>query len=1597
MSNLSQGEIFKYDYLYEKYPERYGQINADEPRFDMAYKYLQALTGVKTILDAGVGRGGFYELIREQYDVYGIEPSKVAIEQFHRGDERIKPMYIQELPQHFEHDTFDAVVCLDVLEHIPQDDIDSVFSALAQVGRKYFIFSIAHHSDVWDEMELHVANIPYAQWEEKLAHHFHSLVKLPIHGGLSWVYLLEKKELLNSSTTLQFDRSRSTLPPFISVIVPTYNQAQYLGEALDSLRGQTYEYWEAVIVNDGSTDNTKEVIAKYEQLDLRFRHFHKKNGGVASALNEGVRNSKGEWICWLSSDDLFERDKLEVHKNAIEANPEIKFFHSHFYYLVEETNTKTEPGLWFPLPEDEYQVSRFFLGNYVHGNAVAIHRTVFDEVGLFDETLRQAQDFDMWLRVSAKFRSHFINKRTCVTRLHKGQTTNSFPEGCYFDSAWACAKFFDSHRFEEIFPLLDLRKELDARKALLEVVTLSATEGSFMNYGGFMPAFLDRANEWLVGESPKHLRQKLLDFVAYAVNANNFSRAQEKVLGAIRKLGKNKQFRFRLLDFSGLLAESAKDLIAQGKQKQALTLERYATQIANRYSAEELADLQHKPFVPSLFGFPVENKFVPLNNDHILTWFIEPITNQGLFRHTLKIQCLDCSHTFNFVTELFAEEKAQEVQCICPECKNGYFFSDGQIDQHLAKSRAAVTEKPSAKVQQPRVVFLARGIHGKSGGTMVFAKHIQWLGELGCDIIVYSDSQKPLWINLPGKFIKVKDFREVDPGDVDLVVLYCMFELPLILKKIDPSKIVYICQAYEGYLYGRNYSELRADKAFFNSLHSLPFNVVTVSRHLTDLFEKKFNKIPYYIPNSVNHSIFKLDPVVAKESPSILFVGNPFHPLKGFDFLGTTINSIQRSQFQVNNLKLIVATGISSFSDEHSAEELQRVMDCEVVFKRGLSSKEVAALMNAVDMVVCPSWYEGFSLILLEAMACGTPVITTNNMGAESFCVHDHNSFVVEYGNAERLGNIMLSILAGHASLDRIKANGLRTSLEYSDLNSFDHFVNAYSKLLNTEFDGSAVKKISDGLAKAVAVTPIEQLAKSDTVIPQKKLSITYLVTSILGITGGNQTLLKQANALVERGHQVTIITHSEKPRWFNIKARVCKAPDGQPLASYAPQSDVAISTYFTNTAELKHINATVKMYFAQGDQFIFEDEPVRLKPELESIRSHLQELSNAAYSDSTIRLVANSKALAEKIDQKHKRKTDAILNVGIDEKIFRPLQKAYGDSRPRILVVGPDILGTELEPLTFKGMLDIRKALERLSKKTKNFTLVRMSNSEPSVFKDFPCEFYIAPNDELKTFLYGTAHILVYASHYESWGLPPLEAMASGTAVVCTATPAAMEYCRDGENCLLVPPKSPEAIYQAIDTLLTDTELRNRIVAGGLETARLYSKKREWDELEHLLYKFIENTSIPARFLTLLRKAYGLMKKKQFEAALSAIGESQAEYEKTSVSDVSFEEDLFNLRGVCYLSLNDLVNAQCAFEETLKINPNSSEACVGLGNVFYLAEMDNESKMMFEWAVKNDPNNQAAQKGLTKINTQLGLAPLHSSLDDKSNSEEPVAAEVSV
>lgn len=299
--------------------------------------------------------------------------------------------------------------------------------------------------------------------------------------------------------------------PLFTVLIPTYNQACYLPACLDSLLAQTCSNWEAVIVNDGSTDSTREVLEQYARKDSRLRIFHKENGGVATALNLALENARGKWICWLSSDDMFMPEKLETHLRAFATHSGIHFFHTNYNVFYEETGRLS--AIQLPadfVPPAELQALKFFEINYVNGISIAVHRSVFERVGTFNTILRNGQDFDMWLRISACYRSQHIDDRTCITRVHPGQGSSRSADAGIFDSALSCLGFLNSHHFEELFPLLDLSQPEQSLYAIRSVLKILVNPLAYINTCGYGAALLARMREWL-GRPVNHHN---LDFLA---------------------------------------------------------------------------------------------------------------------------------------------------------------------------------------------------------------------------------------------------------------------------------------------------------------------------------------------------------------------------------------------------------------------------------------------------------------------------------------------------------------------------------------------------------------------------------------------------------------------------------------------------------------------------------------------------------------------------------------------------------------------------------------------------------------------------------------------------------------------------------------------------------------------------------------------------------------------------------------------------------------------------------------------------------------------------------------------------------------------------
>ena len=115
--------------------------------------------------------------------------------------------------------------------------------------------------------------------------------------------------------------------PLVSIIIPTYNRAHLIGETLDSILAQTYQNWECIIVDDGSSDNTDEVVGEYTKKDTRFKYYHRTNEhlpGGNGARNYGFKMSEGEYVNWLDSDDLFSENKIDEQVKLInEAKPDV--------------------------------------------------------------------------------------------------------------------------------------------------------------------------------------------------------------------------------------------------------------------------------------------------------------------------------------------------------------------------------------------------------------------------------------------------------------------------------------------------------------------------------------------------------------------------------------------------------------------------------------------------------------------------------------------------------------------------------------------------------------------------------------------------------------------------------------------------------------------------------------------------------------------------------------------------------------------------------------------------------------------------------------------------------------------------------------------------------------------------------------------------------------------------------------------------------------------------------------------------------------------------------------------------------------------------
>jgi glycosyltransferase involved in cell wall biosynthesis len=227
--------------------------------------------------------------------------------------------------------------------------------------------------------------------------------------------------------------------PLVSIIIPAYNASKYLKEAVDSALAQTYANIEVLVINDGSDDDgaTERSASTYGD---RIRYFLKPNGGVSSALNYGISQMRGEWLSWLSHDDLYVPEKIERQISLLETfiNAADPLLQNGKVIVFSNAGLIDAAGNQLPAQQRSINketdtaietILKNLRRNNLMGCTFLVPRKCFNELGGFDESLRALQDFDFWYRLLfAGYEFKYIPEKLVAFRVHREQVTYRIPE-----------------------------------------------------------------------------------------------------------------------------------------------------------------------------------------------------------------------------------------------------------------------------------------------------------------------------------------------------------------------------------------------------------------------------------------------------------------------------------------------------------------------------------------------------------------------------------------------------------------------------------------------------------------------------------------------------------------------------------------------------------------------------------------------------------------------------------------------------------------------------------------------------------------------------------------------------------------------------------------------------------------------------------------------------------------------------------------------------------------------------------------------------------------------------------------------------------------
>jgi glycosyltransferase involved in cell wall biosynthesis len=363
-----------------------------------------------------------------------------------------------------------------------------------------------------------------------------------------------------------------------------------------------------------------------------------------------------------------------------------------------------------------------------------------------------------------------------------------------------------------------------------------------------------------------------------------------------------------------------------------------------------------------------------------------------------------------------------------------------------------------------------------------------------------------------------------------------------------------------------------------------------------------------------------------------------------------------------------------------------------------------------------------------------------------------------------------------------------------------------------------------------------------DQIPPIPCLNVTYVLPH-QNLTGGLKMLLEQMKQLKKRGHSIQVVYRGEGeenvlPSWAQLSVdSEILVPHEKSYIDYIKNTDIIVAGWVDQLKELQNPNVPV-FYWEQGHGYLFGDFPIRdfdWNEEL-AIRNHLKELYTQNVS-----IVSVSKYVADVLYAKYGVRTKILPNY-IDTNFYYPSTNIQDDGEVTILLVGNPLLN-------FKGFKVALHALELVSRTGANFRVkwvspVSFEYKKLSERVSYPIEVIINPSQEELAAIYREASIHLFTSWYEGFGMPPLEAMASGVSVVATRCGGIETYAVHGKNALLFEPGDYRGIATGVLYLIKNPDFRRNLAYEGRKTALNYSFDSGIKLLEYYLFTSIKNFS---------------------------------------------------------------------------------------------------------------------------------------------------------